>query len=110
MTDPTFKCPINLNLNGSFVIPLDAKTYVAGHINPDLRLDTLDTFLDTLERCLKDDKAVEKEVGSRFARVMANAVREARINGTPIDCMMEIGCEVNPTTHAMKMTFRIKGE
>lgn len=108
MTDPTFKCPIHINLNGSFVIPTGADTYVAGHINPDLRLDTLDSFLDSLEQCLKNDKALEKELTSRFARVIAAATREARTNGTPIDCSLEISCNVDPTTHDMKMSFRIK--
>ena len=110
MTDPTFKCPINLNLNGSFVIPTGADTYTAGHINPDLRLDTLDSFLDSLERCLGGDKSLERALTSRFSRVVASAAKEARINGKPLDCTLEITCNVNPATHDMKMSFRILGD
>lgn len=110
MSDPTFKCPINLNLNGSFVIPTGADSYVAGHINPDLRLDTLDSFLDSLESCLKDDKALEKALTSRFSRVVAAAAKETRAGGKPLDCALEITCNVDPATHDMKMTFRLIGE
>lgn len=98
--------PIFLNLDGRFAIPRTAKRYVAGDINPDLRLETLDAFLEQLADAVNDDTA--EKIKTALPLVIAEMRKNLKGEIGDANCKLVIGCKINPTSHCMEYTFEVQ--
>lgn len=111
-TSKLLQAPININLDGNFVIPRGADKYVAGQINPDLRLEHLDAFLQQLEAAFKEVKDKDgydglARLNHSFGAVIASAAERLR-RETGGSCTLSISMTLDPSTHAMTYDFVIK--
>jgi hypothetical protein len=111
--------PIQINLDGSFAIPRDGVPYVVGDINPDLRLEHLDAFLEQLNKFMgrRDGErrdlevaSIPSQIDSAFARVIADAAKGIKMKTEAVSCILEVDCEINPATNTMKYKFCVTGE
>lgn len=109
----TQHCPIQINLDGNFVIPRDGMPHVVGHINPDLRLECLDSFLGQLSSAIDENrqkgKDVVGELNDGFASVIAKAFRGVKTMAPNINLTLDVKCDVDPKTHSMTFSFCING-
>ncbi len=106
--------PILVNLNGDFTIPRDGVPYVVGEINPDLRLEHLDAFLQQLNDLMRKDKGIEfsslpESLNSGIAQVIAGMAKQIKLKTKAVDCNLRIECEIDPATKKMTYNFSIKG-
>ncbi len=105
--------PIQINLDGNFVIPRDGMPHVVGHINPDLRLECLDSFLGQLDAALaegrKAGKDVVGELNDGFAAVISKAFRGVKTMAPNVNLILDVTCETDPKSHRMTFSFCING-
>lgn len=114
MSNP-MDAPININLDGSFVIPRGADRYVAGEINPDIRLEHLDAFLQQLNSNMgtrtKEGPTLSSAMEKGFAEILAQAAK--RLKADVVDaasCLLQIKVKIDPKDNSMVYDFALKLE
>lgn len=93
---------ININLDGSYVIPDEADRPVAGSISGDLRLAQLDAFLKTLNNTLSTEKTAGK-----FDEFLSKVLALLKEKQNPA-LEIEITSVLNPQTNSLTYKFRVK--
>lgn len=96
--------PINLNLDGSFVIPQGGVRFVAGNINPDLRLHHLDAFLEQMAEAMEGSEVPAQLVAS-FPLLLDGMRRDLIGELKSAGVKLSISCIIDPKTHCMTYSF-----
>lgn len=109
---PILGAPIQINLNGSFVIPREGTPYIVGQISPDIRLEHLDAFLGELKDLLleKENLDTKDKVITGFGGVIANVANSIKaLPGQKVeDFILEIECGLLPDSNKMTYSFTFK--
>ena len=98
MTNPTFLCPINLNMDGSFSITHSDRTVSTGDINADVRLAALADFLSVVDDALKENPEMIESFGQLVAK-QATATGKSTIT---------VSMVLDPETQRATFTFTAK--
>jgi len=106
--------PILINLDGSFTIPRDGVPHVVGHINPDLRLEHLDAFLQQLNETMAKEKGIDYSslpltLSDAAAKVIGGMAEQIKLRTSAVECKLKIECELEPKTNRMTYSFTITG-
>lgn len=108
-----FDSDILINLDGKFVIPRDGMKPIVGELNPDLRLQHLDAFVEQLNYVLGEHPNVAEELSGNFASVIRKAkssmLDELDLKGRA-ECQLKIGCQIDPKNKNFTYTFTLSAK